>query len=685
MPNLRIGNNMIIAGNSHVSMFRKKNIVSTTTKKQLEIHWVGALTIDYFKKNHPAAQKIRDLFNDYKDWNFLSIGLHDYNLLLDTFANQSKEIYNKALNQMIKDYQNVFLEFSSGRKFGWLIAPQQRANVNTFNLTNQDILKCFYIFNDYLSNWCKGNNIVVINPLDKITYPDGYTKKEYLHADGIHLNFHAAEHYLNEIEQITGEKFNIATDEQIFEHILEPKTGPESLSILTAEEIGLKWDSHNISFGKKTIFENQLMTYISNRLRQKKINETIDLESDYIKVGKFNSPELIEIYTYASDIFGGDINFDLYLRDLNTVEKLSAFFQINKDLTINDFIHALTSDPTNYLEKTEILFTDYRIASMSKQLVEKLKESVYINTGGAKPGYGIIFFWYALIEAKNKNYDTALSNISMAQDEQLAYPFKASRLKHYQKCWENKKSGFDMITTTYKKDKKEPTIPLNILKKVPNKHDPFIDTEINNIIQSLYNHGETLLKNGQIEDAFDAYTRTIQICPDFAMAFFKKGIICWGNNQNNETFQLFNRAYIIDSTNKTIVLTFADFFRILNQSNNAIKIYNDYLHKKPGDTDVKQALRTINKEWTVSESLNLKGEILYNNGYIQGAIAALTEAITHDPNMAIAYNNLGVIYFEKGDIQKAKKLLTQALNIRPDDENTIRNFNHVLKKMASSI
>jgi len=670
---------MIIAGNSHVSMFRKKKIAITSTKKKVTIHWVGALTIEQFKRNHPAAQKIRDLFFDYEDWKFLSIGLHDYNLLLDDFANKPKEIYSKTLNQMIKDYQNVFLEFSSEGKFGWLISPQQRANVNTFDLSNQDILKCFYIFNEYLSDWCKVNNIAVINPLNRIIYPDGYTKTEYLNADGIHLNFYAAEHYLKIIEQITGEKFNIASDEQVCEHIIEPKTGPESLCILTAEEIGLTWDSTNISFGKKTIFEDQLITYISKRLKQKKINDSIDIESDYINIGKFNSPELVEIYTYASDIFGGDINFDLYLRDFNTVEKLSAFFQINKDLTINDFVHSLTADPHNYLENTEILFTDYRIASMSKQLFEKLKESVYINTCGAKPGYGIILFWYALIEAKNREFDDALSYIKTAQDEQLAYPLKASRLNYYKTCWENKKTGFEMITNIYKTKKDESPIPLNILKKVPNTHDPLIDTEINNIIQFLYNHGETLLKNGQIEDAFDAYTRTIQICPDFAMAFFKKGIICWGNNQNNETFQLFNRAYLVDNKNKTIVMTFADFFKILNQQNNSIKIYTDYLQKKPGDADVQNALRTINKEWAVSELLNLKGEILYTNGYIQGSIAALTEAVKHDPNMAIAYNNLAVIYFEKGDIQKAKKLLTQALNIRPDDENTIRNFNKILQ------
>jgi len=42
--------------------------------------------------------------------------------------------------------------------------------------------------------------------------------------------------------------------------------------------------------------------------------------------------------------------------------------------------------------------------------------------------------------------------------------------------------------------------------------------------------------------------------------FLKKELFVGGINQNNETFQLFNRAYLFDNTNKTIVMTFAVFF-----------------------------------------------------------------------------------------------------------------------------
>jgi len=667
---------MIIAGNSHVSMFRQNKIILESKDNRISINWVGALTINHFFKKHPAAQKIRSIFANTDSWKFLSIGLHDYNILIEAFANNQ---YENILNILIKKYQSVFFELNSKGKFGWLIAPQQRKNFNSHGLSEKNIIKCSQDLNNILSAWCGKNNIIVLNPLINLIKENGCTKDEFLKTDGIHLNFRAAQYYIKEIEYKTGEKLIVEANIQSTENILEPKTGPESLALLIAEELELPWDQTNFPPGTRSKFENQIILYITNRLRKKNIDSSINRSSDYIAIGKFNSLELVEIYTYVTELFGTDINFDLYIRDLNTVEKLSAFFLNNKSLSKNDFFESLTPDSIDDIRNSEIIFADFRIAKMNENMYNNLKDIIYIQTGGNNFGYGIIFFWFAIIEANNGNFDVALNLLNFVEDKRLAFPFESKRLHFYKTCWKKKHTGFEVLYTDIKgKKMNHQSIPINVLKKQPNIADPSIDTEIDNIIKSLYNHAETLLKQGNLEDAIDAFTRTIQICPDCAMAYFKQGMILWGQNQNQEALKYFNKALSLDPSNKTIVLSFAEFCNIYNMYSDAKTIYSLYLQKNPDDKEIYNLLHAPIKKLNTVDQLNKKGEIIYSAGNVQGAFNAFSEAIKVNPQFSLTYNNLGVLFYEKGDLEKAANLFLEALKLNPDDANARENYNKLL-------
>jgi len=79
-----------------------------------------------------------------------------------------------------------------------------------------------------------------------------------------------------------------------------------------------------------------------------------------------------------------------------------------------------------------------------------------------------------------------------------------------------------------------------------------------------------------------------------------------------------------------------------------------------------------------AHSLNEKGEELFNNGDLSGAMSAFTKAIEAAPGFATAYNNLGVLHWQEGEVQKASEYFAKALSIDPDDRDTILNCGKVL-------
>ncbi|MDR3138520.1 MAG: tetratricopeptide repeat protein [Treponema sp.] len=62
-----------------------------------------------------------------------------------------------------------------------------------------------------------------------------------------------------------------------------------------------------------------------------------------------------------------------------------------------------------------------------------------------------------------------------------------------------------------------------------------------------------------------------------------------------------------------------------------------------------------------------EGEILYEKGELDNAIAAFTEEIQASPNSAGAYSNRARAYYDKGDYDNSIADYTEAIRIRPND------------------
>lgn len=928
---------MIIAGNSHVSIFRSR-LKYTRSDKPVTVKWVGAITAGHFLKNHSSARAIRSLFSQTYDWKFLSIGMHDIFLLCKAHVENR---YEQTFGELIGLYKSIFLELNSKGNFGWLISPQQLNGSETYGITEDRIFDFSRKFNKKLTDWCVEKGIVVINPLNNILDKNNLPKDELLQIDGIHLNDTAIEYYIKEINDKTDEDLGFVLRTQSRNNVLYAETEPESLSLLVADELGLLWDQTKLPHGGRKEFEDELVKFISDLLAKKGVDISIERDTDYNYNNKLRSVDLVEIYTFANGLVGDEINFDVNIRELTTVENISEFIFKNKPLTKNDFFETLTPDTTDKIRYSETLLSDWRIAEMRDNMYLHLKEIIHLQTGGVNFAYGIIYFWFALIEAKRGNYGLALSLLQNAEDLNLRFPFQSLRIEYYKHLWKEKliehKSGlkikhgikanktqvkyehidlwwpegkfvydeddlllefkyrgkditdkietlyaagvydlnkcrlyFDLfknlrkiylfmpVPDVYEQLKKavhtdtrvevfpygltdtngydllvmdinassltlymgkqinlisgkaisvecrslenlvsshdlplpdmlvfnihgmehqfyssispeflseikinyfatgkdvfchgsipnilfqrlfeehfeyfgfaplrnsdeqrgnvlflnrhymnsihelrqkqtkilKKNIPASVLKRKPNLVDQSIDSRITEIVESLYKHGEALLNDDNIDDAFSAFAMTIEISPDHAMAFYHLGMLLWKQKKMSEAGKCFNRAFHLDVSNKTIASSFANFSIATGDPEQAKKIFRLCLRHNPDDKTLVELLSSIDGPRQKVEADSLK--IIYQNirvlletGRTDEAMKALEKLIEDFPKCALAYNDLGVLFCQRGNTEKALKHYETAVRLEPENitfqKNTADFYYFVLGRVEEAL
>ncbi len=83
---------------------------------------------------------------------------------------------------------------------------------------------------------------------------------------------------------------------------------------------------------------------------------------------------------------------------------------------------------------------------------------------------------------------------------------------------------------------------------------------------------------------------------------------------------------------------------------------------------------TLNIDAAASaKDFNQKGEELFARGDIDGAESAFREALKIDENFAEAYNNLGVVYCQRNELEQAIEYFGKSININPFDRTTVLN------------
>lgn len=416
---------MIIAGNSHVSLFDKGLILPEKDNEEVNIFWIGPIKIEHFFNKHSFALKIEQLFEKDKDWKILSIGNHDViDLVCSNDFNYNSDF---LLDELENKYNDIFSKFSEYKNFAWMLSFQQTENIDS-DISPIEVLEVSQEFNYRIKKICSKLNIPIIDPLNKLCDDRGFTISEYLKSDKQHFNYKALPFYISELEKIT--KYKIISLDSIEDIDNYMKIDAESFLYLFLENLGIK----SLRYNKEKI-ESESILFCEQLLKNKDMEMSVDLDTDLTDL--LSSLELVELYTFISELFKVDINFKVDIRDLKILGEIINFVEKsikNTSLSEDDFINSLKLDFIN--DKDEILISESKIASMPDRNFE-LFEKIFNSIKNEAFKYGIIYHWFSLVKANRKEYNDAMYLSKKAEDLNLNFPITDNRTTYYRDLWKN--------------------------------------------------------------------------------------------------------------------------------------------------------------------------------------------------------------------------------------------------------
>ncbi|MFM6136655.1 MAG: tetratricopeptide repeat protein, partial [Sphaerospermopsis kisseleviana] len=163
--------------------------------------------------------------------------------------------------------------------------------------------------------------------------------------------------------------------------------------------------------------------------------------------------------------------------------------------------------------------------------------------------------------------------------------------------------------------------------------------------------GELLGELKKYQEAIADYTQAITINPQYALAYYNRGIA---------KFELEDKAGAI--ADYTQAITINPQYAIAYYNRGVVK--SDLGDKDGAITDYTQAI-IINPQ--DAKAYNNRGIAKFELEDKAGAIADFTQAITINPQDALAYNNRGLAKSKLGDKDGAITDYTQAIIINPQD------------------
>ena len=172
------------------------------------------------------------------------------------------------------------------------------------------------------------------------------------------------------------------------------------------------------------------------------------------------------------------------------------------------------------------------------------------------------------------------------------------------------------------------------------------------------------VKEGNHEQAIELYTRFIDLRPDFAPAFYKRGNLFRERNQMEAALDSYDQAIILDPLFGNALCNRGVVLGILRRPDDALASYDRAIALNPRD-----ALALYNR-----------GDVLRELKRFDQALASYDQAVDVMPQYAEAYCNRGVLLQELGDWDAALASYSRCLEINSGVANAYLNRGNLFRK-----
>jgi tetratricopeptide (TPR) repeat protein len=206
--------------------------------------------------------------------------------------------------------------------------------------------------------------------------------------------------------------------------------------------------------------------------------------------------------------------------------------------------------------------------------------------------------------------------------------------------------------------------------------------------------GEAAFAGGDLPGARTCFEKALQRDPLNARALNNLSVVHWTLGDVETALHYLTQALEWDPNDQDIILNCARVFQELDRGEDAEEILRAYLDRKPHAVEVRLQLERLAASTQepprsnpstgttaltdVAGFFTEHGEQQYAQGRMDHARACFEMALEHDPRCAKAHSNLGVLWWQQGDLDRALEHLHQAFRLDPQDLDILFNSSKAL-------
>ncbi|MBP8644799.1 MAG: tetratricopeptide repeat protein [Syntrophobacteraceae bacterium] len=199
--------------------------------------------------------------------------------------------------------------------------------------------------------------------------------------------------------------------------------------------------------------------------------------------------------------------------------------------------------------------------------------------------------------------------------------------------------------------------------------------------------GEKLFAGGDTRQARRCFEKAVEMDPQNAKAHNNLSVVDWSLGDHESSLQYLTRALELDPNDQDVILNCSRVFQELGKKEDALDVLRAYLERKPWDDEVRrEMLRVEDAEGAdpivpsrdPADLFNDEGEKRFEQGKLEHARACFEIAVEHNPDHARAHSNLGVLYWQEGDLKKALECFYRALDLDSEDPDILYNSANAL-------
>ncbi|MEO8343208.1 MAG: tetratricopeptide repeat protein, partial [Gallionella sp.] len=194
-----------------------------------------------------------------------------------------------------------------------------------------------------------------------------------------------------------------------------------------------------------------------------------------------------------------------------------------------------------------------------------------------------------------------------------------------------------------------------------------VQTNLDIAMHDIFNVSNTMLANGQFDDAVASYQRVLDIKSDYAEAHAVIGMALKELGKLDAAVVSYQRALRIKPDLAEVHSNLGNALQDLGQLENAVESYRRALALKP---DFMEAHSNL-------------GNALQGLGQLENAVESYRRALALKPNFVEAHNNLGLALKDLGKLESAIDSYRQALELKPDFAEAYSNLLFALNYTAN--